>query len=168
MIYFVRIGENGPVKIGTTLCLPTRLKQHESDFRCDLIVLGVMDGGRVTESQVHLQFAHLRCSGKELFDGTEELLFYIKKHCRIPDLFDGLHERTGTRTGADPGSKITRIQGRILSLARFIASERGISVCSYLSSILEDQVNRDFLEEVRRVHSRFGWADLTEDDVPSA
>ena len=151
MIYFIRVGENGKIEIGTTLCLTTRLKQHESDFRCDLIVLGVMDGGREMESQVHRQFSHLRCSGRELFNGTEELLLYIEKRCRMPDLFDGLHERTGTRTGADPGSKITRIQGRILSMARFIASARGVSVCSYLSSILEDKVESDFLDEARRL-----------------
>lgn len=60
MIYFIRIGGQGPIKIGQTINLTYRLSTYRPKFGDDIEVLGVMRGGRKMEKRVLKQFDHLR------------------------------------------------------------------------------------------------------------
>jgi hypothetical protein len=52
MVYFARIGEDGPIKIGKSVHLPARMKQHGDYYGAPLIVLGVVDGGIDIEREI--------------------------------------------------------------------------------------------------------------------
>lgn len=78
MIYFLRRAD-GAIKIGTTEKYYTRrsglIKRHG-----DLELLGVMDGNREIEQEIHKRFAHVRLIGKrktEWFEASQELLDFI-------------------------------------------------------------------------------------------
>jgi Meiotically up-regulated gene 113 len=101
MIYFARL-QTGEIKIGTTVWLPARLAMHDMEGRYgrNLIVIAVKEGGRDVEKQLHRKFAHLSINVRhcrtygpvEVFRPEKELLSYIARHCRQPDLLDLLHE----------------------------------------------------------------------------
>lgn len=81
MIYFLRRAD-GAIKIGTTEKYYTRLsdliKRHG-----DLELLGVMEGDREKEQEVHRRFAHARLNNKrktEWFQSCQELLDYIAEN----------------------------------------------------------------------------------------
>lgn len=99
MIYFLRIEWTGNIKIGTTVCLPDRLKSYARKGR--LTILGVCDGGFPEEKVIHHRFAHLRLKANghgrnpELFRPDPDLMEYIAKNSREPDLLDQLHEDRG-------------------------------------------------------------------------
>ena len=79
-VYFVRLGEGGPVKIGFTLILKQRLSQLQTSAAEPLQVLGTIPGAtRALEKRLHRQFSHLRTSG-EWFAAEEELLDWIREH----------------------------------------------------------------------------------------
>lgn len=98
MIYFARVGKDGPIKIGKTVYLPRRMDQHGDCYGGPLEVLGAIDGGVEKEREIHERFAHLRIRTRrpggppELFEASVEILGYVEKHCRKPDLLDQLHE----------------------------------------------------------------------------
>jgi hypothetical protein len=76
MIYFLRRAD-GAIKIGTTEKYFNRrsglVKQHG-----DLELLGVMEGSRKEEQEIHNQFASARLSEKlEWFEPRQDLLDYI-------------------------------------------------------------------------------------------
>lgn len=75
MIYFVRRPDGGPIKIGTTVRLSSRIKQLRDEYG-DLIVLAVLDGGRDVEQALHDRFAHLGRAG-EWFEPGDDLLAFI-------------------------------------------------------------------------------------------
>lgn len=79
MVYFVSTTA-GMVKIGSAVDVLARLGELQVGSPVTLALLGVIDGGRLREKQIHKQFAHLRVRG-EWFRGTPELSAYIKKVC---------------------------------------------------------------------------------------
>jgi hypothetical protein len=82
MIYFVQGPEGGPIKIGTTTNLGSRLPNLEASSGQSLGVLGVMDGGRPEERELHRRFAHLLAAGREWFHPGDDLLAFIEAETR--------------------------------------------------------------------------------------
>lgn len=78
MIYFVRAGDNGPIKIGTTIDVGMRLKTFQTIIY-NITLLGVIEGGRSEEKSLHEQFSTIRLSG-EWFQDTPELLEFINEN----------------------------------------------------------------------------------------
>lgn len=85
IIYFLQ-HENGTIKIGTTTMYRKRLVKLETQHG-PLKLLGVMEGARALEHELHLRFAHLRIKGtlrdgnsqgKEFFRPHESLLEFIR------------------------------------------------------------------------------------------
>lgn len=77
MIYFVRCGKDGPVKIGyTSTGLTARLNFLQVGCPWQLEVLGTIEGSRSDERALHKQFAHLHLRG-EWFHPTAELMALI-------------------------------------------------------------------------------------------
>jgi hypothetical protein len=84
MIYFIRCGDDGPVKIGyTDNNISSRLAclQTSSPFKLKLI--GRMDGSLEKEATLHKMFEHLRLEG-EWFKPNDELLSFISEY-RLSD-----------------------------------------------------------------------------------
>lgn len=77
MIYFVQPVSGGPVKIGTTINLESRLKQLESHYGQPLAVLATQEGGRTEEAEIHARFSHLRFGHTEQFKPAPELMDFI-------------------------------------------------------------------------------------------
>lgn len=77
MIYFVRCGKDGPVKIGyTSTNLAARLIFLQVGCPWELQVLGTMDGDLAAEAGLHATFDHLHLRG-EWFHPASDLLNFI-------------------------------------------------------------------------------------------
>ncbi len=79
MVYFIRHGLKGAVKIGTSLNVIDRLKTLQCAHPDDLYLIGAMVGDEDVEKKLHRQFSHLRIRG-EWFRAENELLEYIAKN----------------------------------------------------------------------------------------
>lgn len=92
MIYFLQSVDGGPIKIGTTVTFSARLVAHQAQKATKFNVLGVMDGGRAFEKELHERFAHLRIKQNrrlEWFHPAEELLAFIAEKA---SKWDGVDE----------------------------------------------------------------------------
>jgi hypothetical protein len=63
-VYFVQAGEGGPIKIGTALDVPRRLKKLQQAQSAKLVLLAVRRGGLKTERGYHRRFADHRIRGE--------------------------------------------------------------------------------------------------------
>ena len=75
-IYFVQEGADGPIKIGTTQNLKTRLSSLQTGSARKLRVLGTIRGGNALEALLHQEFAEYQISG-EWFQPGQILLKFI-------------------------------------------------------------------------------------------
>ena len=82
MIYFVRLSDDGPIKIGTTIDLGGRMRTLGYEYESAPTVLAIRDGGRDEEREHHEKFAHLRINQSEWFLGGADLLQYIRDECK--------------------------------------------------------------------------------------
>lgn len=76
MIYFIRQGEDGPVKIGFARdagAVDTRLRTFQTGHSETLHLLGMRPGDLADEAALHQRFAAARLRG-EWFEPTAELL----------------------------------------------------------------------------------------------
>lgn len=77
-IYFIREGEDGPIKIGTTSGDPLeRLAKLRTGNPRPLRLLATMPGGPAEERALHARFASLRLEG-EWFTATDRLLGFVE------------------------------------------------------------------------------------------
>jgi DNA-binding XRE family transcriptional regulator len=81
MVYFIQ-AKNGPIKIGYTKSVITRLQSLQTSNTEKLIVLGTIKGDAKKEKNIHEKFKHLRISG-EWFKSDPELLSFIRKNNTI-------------------------------------------------------------------------------------
>jgi hypothetical protein len=77
-VYFIQADTGGPIKIGTALDVPRRLKKLQQANAEKLTVLCVRKGGRVTERKYHDRFASHRQRG-EWFAGHPDILAEIER-----------------------------------------------------------------------------------------
>jgi hypothetical protein len=78
VVYFLQATDGtGPVKIGTSVDVPARVKALESHYRRPLAVLATMPGGRDEERAIHERFSHLRFGRTEQFRPEADLLAFI-------------------------------------------------------------------------------------------
>lgn len=147
MIYFARIGEDGPIKIGTTINLPQRIKDHRCHYGTTVDILGICEGGPEREVEIHAMFAIDRISNPgrrrlELFIESPAIATFIKENCRPPDILDLLHERFESYYHPNELAA-TKLPKSILSRAKENARKRGVSIYHYLASLLQDPVSED-------------------------
>ena len=76
MIYMVQAGENGPVKIGTAIDVPARIRELQCGNPEPLRLLRTLDGGRDAEAWFHRHFRSSRYRA-EWFSFCEEMLTAI-------------------------------------------------------------------------------------------
>lgn len=90
-VYFLLSGDR--VKIGTTTDVPSRLSYYKTGLPDETEVLGVLDGGREKEMEIHAQFAAWRVRG-EWFEATPDILSWAR-HNTIPYVSDN-HSKDAT------------------------------------------------------------------------
>jgi len=83
VVYFIQDGIGGPIKIGRTDCLRTRLNTLQSAHARKLIVLGLLEDWRGLEEQMHALFTKERMGG-EWFRPSLELLKFISTNTTRP------------------------------------------------------------------------------------
>lgn len=80
MIYFIQAGEDGPIKIGCSDHLQSRMRNLQSYHYQELNLLGTMPGNVDTERKLHLRFAADRVRG-EWFQPIPEIFDFVRRHC---------------------------------------------------------------------------------------
>jgi len=136
MIYFLQRAD-GAIKIGTTEQYYTRIYQLIREYG-DLDLLGLMDGGREIERQVHERFSHVRVKRTEWFMQSTDLLDYIRfnTHLQLPPVPEKVIQVKSRKTPTTPGrvrnrlieliSKKQQVENRLIKI-RELAQETGIS-----------------------------------------
>ena len=81
MVYFLQCDKTGLIKIGASDRLHHRVKEVQNEHHSTFTVLGVVDGHKQEERNLHIQFAHLRCD-KEWFSPDDELVEFITRRAR--------------------------------------------------------------------------------------
>ncbi len=76
-VYFIQASDGGPIKIGVTTNLRSRLKSLQTGHAVPVCVLLSLSGDEADERRLHARFAHLRMSG-EWFRPEPELLSFIE------------------------------------------------------------------------------------------
>lgn len=77
MIYFAQASDGGPVKIGFSSNVNSRIRQLEFIYRRPLSLLATMPGDRVREREIHDRFTHLRMGRTEQFHPGPDLMEFI-------------------------------------------------------------------------------------------
>jgi hypothetical protein len=72
-VYFIRAGEDGPVKIGIADDVADRMRNLQCGNHLELTLLRTIDGGRPEELALHRRYEHLRSRG-EWFAFTPDML----------------------------------------------------------------------------------------------
>lgn len=73
MIYFIRAGADGPVKIGMAGNVASRLRGLQSAHWQTLHLVRTLAGGRLAEGRLHRHYAHLSLRG-EWFSWDESMM----------------------------------------------------------------------------------------------
>ena len=61
MIYFIRAGDDGPVKIGVSENATQRVADLRTANPAKLSVIRLIEGGRLQERALHMEFRNLYC-----------------------------------------------------------------------------------------------------------
>jgi hypothetical protein len=77
-VYFMQIGDDGPIKIGFTKNIRHRLSVVQIGNPALVRLIAVTDGGRAKEFELHNRFKKYRLYG-EWFEPNQELLEYISQ-----------------------------------------------------------------------------------------
>lgn len=86
VVYFVQRVTGGPIKIGVTAYLDSRIAQLQSTVKASLKVLAYAPGSFRDEGRLHRQFADHRLEGEWFADCDEvrAAVAFVAKHDRLP------------------------------------------------------------------------------------
>ncbi len=130
LVYFARVNDDGPVKIGFSFNLRERIYSLRAEFGRGLNIIGVIDGDRKIEKALHKQFSGIAL-GREWFQPTADLLQYISCHA---DSF-----RLGRNQNVLAFKR--RIDGRLIGEFLEVCSERGEDGNAVLARLVRDWVD---------------------------
>jgi hypothetical protein len=97
-VYFIRAGEDGPIKIGFADDAATRLRELQTGNHLDLRIVATREGGRTQEALLH-DYLDEDCIRGEWFRPTERVLAVVggaevpsppEQQARAPHLLDHL------------------------------------------------------------------------------
>lgn len=77
MIYFAQAVGGGPIKIGCSVDVDTRIRALEHHYKQPLVLLATMPGGRDEERMIHEKFAEHRLRRTEQFRPAAEIMEFI-------------------------------------------------------------------------------------------
>jgi hypothetical protein len=81
VIYFVKNPDDGRIKIGQSENVRSRILWLRSTSKANVELLGVMEGSRLLEREIHARFASGWIDG-EWFEATPELLAFIAENTK--------------------------------------------------------------------------------------
>lgn len=81
-VYFIRSGEDGPVKIGVTRNVAARVRNLQTGSAHKLIVIRTIEAGEIIERRAHAYFAKFRLHG-EWFKYSSQMLQWMP-HWDLP------------------------------------------------------------------------------------
>lgn len=84
-IYFIQQGSSDLIKIGCSKNVARRFRELQTGSPHTFLLLGVMEGDRDKEKEIHTKFTHLRQKG-EWFKLNHDLSSFISKNCEFDDL----------------------------------------------------------------------------------
>jgi hypothetical protein len=140
VIYFARVGDDGPIKIGRTVDLKARMSQHHYDYGIALRVLGVMPGADIEERAIHRRFSkwrlnHWPTAGRvELFEAVAEILDFIASECVDPGCIHETPQRKNVPV---------RLSDEAIKWARIASGYTGESMAEYVSRIVAEHAKVD-------------------------
>jgi hypothetical protein len=76
VVYFIQIGDSGPIKIGVSVDVQKRLQQLQTASPYQLRLLAKLLGGESKEAELHRRFAAFKMQG-EWFSPSQELQDFI-------------------------------------------------------------------------------------------
>lgn len=132
VVYFMRRENDGLIKIGTTTAISERFRALDREHGATLEILGVMEGDKRLESDLHLRFSRSRVEG-EWFSPSIDLLDYIKT---FSVEWDGIGEKP-VRVDLPPD---------VHDLLRLVAAYRRVSMAALAREFVERMV-RDEAKE---------------------
>lgn len=86
MIYFIRAGARGPIKIGFATDVAARMAALQTASPAPLKLVGAIPGGLKLEKQLHAELAEARLSG-EWFSPTVD----VRRWAQLARVIDGRH-----------------------------------------------------------------------------
>src|SRR5438093_1599306 len=133
------------IKIGWSERFPRRVPQIAALFEGDgaeLMTLGVLDGGKAEEWELHRRFAaHRVWPDREWFRPDPELLAFIHGHARpyVP-----IEEDPDARAEADRARLVTvQVHAGVVHDAKQVARAQGLTLAEYLSRAIGAATERD-------------------------
>jgi hypothetical protein len=84
-VYFIRAGEDGPIKIGSADIVHARVKLLQTGNHLELVLLRTIDGDHTLERYLHRHFAAQRIRG-EWFTFHPDMLTIEEADLNIPPL----------------------------------------------------------------------------------
>jgi hypothetical protein len=94
-VYFIRAGEDGPVKIGTAYSIEKRIRALQNAHYEPLTLVRQLEGDRHLEMRIHARFKHLRIR-LEWFQFDPAMLSEDFSALHVP-LIDQLIQRYGSQ-----------------------------------------------------------------------
>ena len=86
MIYFIRAGSRGPIKIGFASDVAARMASLQTASPVPLVLIGAIPGGLKLEKQIHAEVAEARLTG-EWFKPTVD----VRRWAQLARVIDGRH-----------------------------------------------------------------------------
>lgn len=138
-VYFIRLGDNGLVKIGYSIDPTRRLMSLQTGFAGALSMMRTLSGGRAAERWLHGHFASLRVAGEWFHFRHDMMTIDVPSSIQTIDISDGTdgeREETEISTPAWNASDdfifevIEAVYGGRRRAERFLAADAGSSFCA--------------------------------------
>ena len=139
MVYFARIGEDGPIKIGHSNRVDDRLKQLHSIYGRRMELLGTIPGGQAEERAMHERFAEHRIEGTEQFRPGRDLMGFLGR----PLLVGANPEAVEAIAKLKPLHSV-RLSDRVVEMARMVAADKAEGIGDTISRLVEPGLEAEY------------------------
>lgn len=151
MIYFIQQGSDGPVKIGHVegdAFFKSRLNNLQVGSPIKLNLLGVMDGSKEKEAEIHSEFAAQRIRG-EWFTPVIPLGLFINRNARDLNT-KAPPEKPAKCKKSQVGKYMLRLDKELMDKVHQAADNNRQSINSQLCMIVENWAEKSFEPEIKQ------------------
>lgn len=147
-VYFVMLGDAGPIKIGFSDNVPKRMGELERHYGVTPTLLHTEPGGRPEEDAWHERFAEARLGRTEQFRPVPELMDAIGLPLLVSENPDAVE---AVQTVADSGMEAVKLPADVVRSARILAAYTGDPLAEMLADMLRPLlIERESREVARR------------------
>jgi hypothetical protein len=117
-VYFIQVGDDGPVKVGWSADPSKRLAQLQTSHPDKLYIRGVTIGSAFTERDIHARLAAHRLNGE-----------WFQPHSDVfAEIATPYHDVTEVQTGLDLAGRLLSIAGNRLAAMDFDEARRMLEI----------------------------------------